>query len=164
MSERHPHKVNVADAEAFSRSEGDRFGFTGRRLAAATGGKGLGCTAFEVPPGRAAFPFHFHCVVEEAIYVLEGEGQVRLGAETVPIKPGDYVTFPVGPDLPHQVINNGSTPLRYLGLSTTTTVELVGYPDSGKFGTWAAGPDGKLWNRVLFRDTGITYYDGEKTE
>jgi len=161
MSERHPHIVNVAELEPDRNVDrAPKFACRGKSLGGATGARGIGCTWYEVPPGRAAFPFHFHCANEEAMFVLEGEGTLRLGADTRPIKAGDYVTFPTGPDLAHQIINSGQAPLRYLALSTMVPVEVVGYPDSNKFGTWAASPAGKLWQRSLFRDS-LDYYDGE---
>src|SRR6185503_12001505 len=91
----------------------------------------------EVEPGRAAFPHHFHCVNEESIYVLEGEGALRIGKDTVAVKAGDYVTFPTGPDFAHQLKNTGTQNIRYLRFSTLSSAEVVGYPDSKKIG--AAG-------------------------
>ena len=59
---------------------GDKFHSRHRRLGKATGGERLGCSLYEVDPGKTAFPFHFHHAIEEAIYLLSGSGTLRLGA------------------------------------------------------------------------------------
>ena len=40
-------------------------------LARAADADRLGCNLFEVPAGRSAFPYHYHCGIEEAIYIIE---------------------------------------------------------------------------------------------
>jgi uncharacterized cupin superfamily protein len=168
MSERrHPHVVNADEVEPRTGGAGTRFGFSGRTLGFATGARGIGCSLYEVPPGRAAFPYHFHCANEEALYVLEGEGTLRLGGETVAVRAGDYITCPIGPDGAHQLTNTGAGPLRYLCVSTLSTAEVVGYPDSKKLGALAADSQasafsGKAWVRVVIAEgASAGYYDGE---
>jgi uncharacterized cupin superfamily protein len=164
---RHPNVVNLSEVEAQSQSTGTKFGSSSRRLGAATGAQGIGCSWYEVPPGRAAFPRHYHCANEEALFVLEGEGSVRIGEDTVPVRQGDYVTFPTGPKHAHQVRNTGTAPLRYLSFSTLQAVEVVGYPDSKKIGARAAptpeaAMKGEHWMRfVAFESSQAGYYDGE---
>jgi uncharacterized cupin superfamily protein len=172
MSEgkRHPNVANLAEVDPQQHEKGSRFGFNMKWLGAATGGRGIGCSWLEVPPGRTAFPLHFHSANEEALFVLEGEGTLRLGKETVPLRQGDYVTFPPGEESAHQLINSGKAPLRYLALSTLQPTEIVGYPDSGKIGAanFHFDPSGKRVARLraLFRrDSQVTdYYDGEKVD
>ena len=166
---RHRHVVNLAEIPGDQMSKGSRFGYTFKGLGRATAGRGIGCTWYEVPPGRTAFPYHYHTANEEALFILEGEGDLRIGAETVKIGPGDYVALPTGPDTAHQLLNSGSAPLRYLALSTMATVEIVGYPDSNKVGAAAVtqGPEGerKLLVRNLFRaGESLDYYDGEDVD
>ena len=61
-------------------THGERFGYRRKSLSAATGSEKLGCSLYEVPPGRRAWPYHYHLANEEAIYVLHGSGTFRLGA------------------------------------------------------------------------------------
>jgi len=171
MSERrHPRVVNVDEVEPRTIEKGRRFAAKMRSLGGNTGGKGLGCSHFEVPPGKTAFPHHFHCVLDEAIYVIEGEGTLRIGDERVAVRAGDYVSLPPGPDTAHQLINSGAGPLRYLGISTATTVEVVGYPDSKKVAARASespakAREGKWWvSHILRPGESLDYYDGEETE
>ncbi|HZA13144.1 MAG TPA: cupin domain-containing protein [Myxococcaceae bacterium] len=165
---RHPNVVNVEELEPRAMSKGSRFACTTRRLGFESGGRGIGCSWYEIQPGRTAFPAHYHCANEEAVFVLEGEGTLRVGQANVALRAGDYVTLPPGPDHAHQIVNTGSAPLRYLALSTLHTTEVVGYPDSGKIGVMAAAtPEAMLkpWVREIFRqDTHVDYYEGEKTD
>lgn len=166
MSERrHPHVVHHQEVEPTEQAHG-KFALRHRALAQAVGGRGIGCGMVEIPPGKAAWPFHYHCANEEAMYVLSGSGVARIGDARIAIGPGDYLAFPPGPATPHQTINTGAEPLVYLVLSTMLTTEVVGYPDSKKIGALAAtvGPDGvrRPLLRALFREeTQVSYYDRE---
>jgi uncharacterized cupin superfamily protein len=129
------NKTSLLECEDQKVDQGG-FAFRRKRLAAAAGGNGLGVSWFELAPGKKAFPFHFHLANHEALFVLEGEGVLRLGEEEHPLRPGDYVAFPPGPPA-HQVINRSQAPLRYLGLSTMKEPEVAVYPDSKKVGVLA---------------------------
>jgi len=161
---RHPNVMNVSEVEATTREKGSRFFCLDRHLGYYTGGKGIGCSWYEVPPGKAAWPYHYHTANEESLYVLEGTGTLRIGSEEIAVGPGDYATFPVGPDHAHQIRNTGSTPLRYLCFSTMHLVEVVGYPDSDKVGAmaWKADMSGPVVRVLIRRDSGnVDYWDGE---
>ncbi|MBZ0231338.1 MAG: cupin domain-containing protein [Deltaproteobacteria bacterium] len=170
-SRRHPNVVNVSEVEGQERSAGTRFGAVRKNLGAASGGRALGCTWHEVAPGRAAYPRHFHTANEEAVYVLEGTGTVRIGEDTIAIGAGDFIGMPVGPEHAHQLVNTGAAPLRYLAFSTMHDVEIVGYPDSKKIGAMAAADlraaftgQAKLWVAHIGREAdSVGYFDGEDT-
>lgn len=158
--------VHERELEWIELSHGDRIAFKRKLLGQATGAEKLGCSMFEVAPGKRAWPFHYHFANEEALYVLEGSGTLRLGAEEFPITAGHFVTFNAGPDHPHQLINRGTGPLRYLCFSTMIGPEVAGYPDSGKLGIIAgrapAGSGRVSAMRKCFREgSEVDYYDGE---
>jgi uncharacterized cupin superfamily protein len=160
---RHANVVNATELPARAFTKGQRFGLTAQSLGRATGARGIGCTLYEVPPGRTAFPHHYHCANEEAVFIVAGEGTLRIGADSVPVGPGDYATFPVGPAHPHQLLNTGSGPLRYLCFSTMLGTDVVGYPDSRKIGALGYGPASEQWVRLMVRDdASLDYYDGEE--
>lgn len=167
---RHAQVVHVDEAPARSVEHGSKFAARMRHLGVATGAKQLGCTMYEVPAGKTAFPRHFHCQNEESLFVLEGEGTLRLGEDTVALRSGDYVTFAVGPEHAHQLVNTGSGILRYLCFSTLSSAEVVGYPDSKKIGAMAtpsldAARRGEFWVRhVSFESSAAGYYDGEESD
>ena len=164
MTRRHPHVVDLDEVEVVAQSRG-KFAPNERFLGEAAGGKQLGCSYVELAPGTQAWPFHYHCANEEAIYVLEGTGTARIGDARVEIRAGDYLAFPAGDKTPHQTINTGTTPLKYLCFSTLIWVDVIGYPDSGKIGARAREvmPDGSLRAivRENFRPDGLDYWDGE---
>jgi len=167
---RHPNVVNV---EALAPEETAQGGFASRRrrLGPEAGGRALGCSHLELPPGKTAFPFHFHSAHEEAMFVLEGNGTARIGGDRVEVRAGDYLAFPPGPQGAHALTNTGSVPLRYLALSapaTPATMDIVGYPDSKKLalasgvdpvkGFWAGA-----WVMKLIKEDqpAVGYYDDE---
>ena len=167
---RHPNVASAADVEGKTSSAGTRFGCTRRLLGAAAGARAIGCSWYEVLPGRSALPRHFHCANEEAIYVLEGEGTLRLGDETLALTAGDYASIPVGPAHAHELVNSGTGPLRYLCVSTLHPAEVVGYPDSKKVLALGAGVPGpgspaESWIRLIaFEASNVEYFDGEDLE
>jgi uncharacterized cupin superfamily protein len=167
---RHPHVVNIEEITPDEQTQGG-FGFRRRRLGPDAGARALGCSHMEVAPGKTAFPFHFHSAFEEAIYVLEGSGTLRMGKDQVEVRAGDYVAIPPGPDAAHALTNSGSTPLRYLcmsGSGTPMTLDVVGYPDSKKL-AFASGVDpvkgfrGGAWVMKLIKEEqpAVGYYDDE---
>jgi uncharacterized cupin superfamily protein len=162
---RHPNVVNATEVEPIVAEKGSRFAYRDCRLGQASGGRAIGCSWYEVPPGKTAFPYHYHTANEESLYVLEGTGTLRIGKQEVAVGPGDYISFPVGPDHAHQLINTGSAPLRYLCFSTMHAVEICGYPDSDKIGALARTPDsGQLVRVIVKGGSSVDYYDGEKID
>ncbi len=167
--------INIADVElklrppafAPSGASAQRFdakmGYIGPRL----GARQLGYNITAVPPGKRAFPFHNHRANEEMFYILQGNGQIRIGENTYPIRPGDVIACPAGgKETAHQIINTGAEELRYLAVSTKLSPEIADYPDSGKFGVLAefpAGSDGKT-QRFMFvgrEGESLDYWEGE---
>jgi uncharacterized cupin superfamily protein len=168
MSERrHPQVVNVDEVEPMQRAKG-RFGAKAKRLGASAGARGIGFNWMELQPGKTSFPFHYHTGIEEGMYVLAGTGELRLGAAKVQVRQGDYAAFPAGPDHAHTLTNTGKEPMRYLVFSNTNTTDIVGYPDSRKFG-FAALPDPTTWprgmwvQRMVKDHESVDYFEGEDT-
>ena len=165
---RHANVVNLDEVDARETSHGTKFGARIKQLGLPTGSKDVGCNWFEVPPGRSAFPHHYHCAIEEALFILDGEGRLRIGEAEVTVRAGDYVTLPAGPDHAHRLDNTGQAPLRYLCISSRAVADVVGYPDSGKIAAMA-NPSSNFfdppWVRAIFKeDATVGYFDGEKTE
>lgn len=163
---KHPNVVHLSEVETITNTKGTRFACEDKTLGRAAGGRTLGCSWYEVPPGRTAFPYHWHSAAEEGLFVLEGAGTLRIGQREVPLAAGDYVAFPTGPDHAHQLTNTSDAPLRYLAFSSHAGgAEVVGYPDSNKIGASSYGSDGKRWMRHLGKlDQAVDYYEGEKVD
>lgn len=163
---RHPQVVHLDEVEPSSSQRGERYACTRRALGRAAGGQQLGCSHMVVPPGKRAWPRHWHAANEEAVYVLSGIGTLRLGEEQLPLRPGDYVALPAGGPPAHQVVNTGPVDLIYLVMSTMVATDITVYPDSGKVGLFAgAAPGGDKAARSLstFLDRGaeLDYWEGE---
>lgn len=103
------------------------------RLARGTAAKKLGASVDTVQPGKCSCPYHLHHAQEEMFIVLEGSGTLRVAGERLPIKAGDVIFIPAGPEYPHQIINTSDAPIKYLSISTMEQPEICVYPDSNKF-------------------------------
>lgn len=155
-----PHVTHVSDVTVDTVVRGSRFSSRCQRLSAATTAQRLGCSMYEVAPGKRALPFHAHFGTEEALFVLSGKGTLRIGDERIPVRAGSYASFPPGPDTAHQLVNTGTTPLRYLCMSSTSDPDVVVYPDSGKVTAAAGGWPPTV--RVVAREgDSLGYWDGE---
>lgn len=146
----------------------DRDGTRMRRkqLGAAAGGDDIGASLYELPPGGRSWPYHYHAGNEEALYVLEGTGTLRLAGERVAVEPGDYVALPADESGAHAVENDGDGPLRYLLVSTMRDPDVAVYPDSGKIGVFVGGAPGdrEARSRTAYyrEDDAVDYWAGEE--
>jgi uncharacterized cupin superfamily protein len=136
-------------------------GVIGPRVAGCAA-RALGAAVDVLPPGKRACPYHFHHAQEEMFVVLEGSGTLRVAGEMVPIRAGDVIAIPPGPEYPHQIINTSEAPLKYLSISTQQYPEVCEYPDSGKYLAFSR-PFGPLLDRgrVHRPDAALDYWDGE---
>ena len=106
--------------------------------------------------GKRSCPSHYHLAQEEMFVILQGSGSLRVAGEMLPVRAGDVVVIPPGPEYPHQFINTSDAPMHYLSISTQERPEICYYPDSDKIGAFAAG------HRLLGRRAEVLdYWDGE---
>jgi len=137
------------------------------RIGPMVGVRDLGISYSEVPPGKSGCPFHNHHVEDELFIVLEGEGTYRFGDQSYPIRAGSVIGAPAGgQETAHQIINTGSVPLRYYGISTMSIADVCEYPDSGKFGVFSRStrnPYDKATLRHLqhLDNAGVDYWSDE---
>ena len=158
--------VNEADLD-WAETERGGTAFRRKRLAAAAGGDELGCSLYELPPGRRSWPYHYHTANEEAFYVLAGEGRLRGPEGGSPLRAGDYVACPADESGGHRVVNDGDEPLRYLAVSTMRDPDATVYPDSGKVGVFVGAPPGGDGERHEASgyypvDADVDYWRGEE--
>ncbi|PCK87952.1 cupin [Rhizobium sophoriradicis] len=126
--------INIADLALDHWKQGEFYEGADASFGARLGLAGLGISYNEVPSGKSSCPFHNHHVEDELFYVIAGTGEYRFGDERHAIKAGDVLGAPAGgPETAHQIINTGTAPLIYLGISTMAKTEIVEYPDSRKF-------------------------------
>ncbi len=131
------------------------------RLARGTAAKKLGASYDVLEPGKRGCPYHLHHAQEEMFVILDGEGTLRVAGEHLPIKAGDVIFIPPGPEYPHQIINTSLVQLKYLSVSTRESPEIAEYPDSGKFQAYASNGQEDGF-KVISRPGGdLDYWDGE---
>jgi len=122
----------------------------------------LGASVWDVEPGEAAYPYHYHLAEEELLVVLLGRPSVRTDGDWRQLEPGDVVSFLRGPGGAHQVANWGDVTARFLVVSTSDTPDLVVYPDSGKLAACERLPDGAGLFEVFRLADAVDYHDGER--
>jgi uncharacterized cupin superfamily protein len=162
---KHEHVINLSEVPVvqINAPEGSPFGGSRQRAGAAVGSQKLGYSFFTVPPGKAAFPYHTHTANEEMIYVIAGQGILRLAKQEIEVTAGTIIACPPGTEFPHQLVNTGDEELRYLVVSTMDYPDLSEYPDSNKVGAYATAAVGRqVGFRALFvKDRNVGYYEGE---
>ena len=114
-------------------------------------------SVYEIPPGKAAYPYHYHHKNEETFYILSGEGILRTPNGERKVSAGDLLFFPAGPAGAHKLTNCSDTELlTYLDFDVVHDVDIAVYPDSDKIGIWGMGI-----NKIYPQDSNVDYYEGE---
>ena len=112
---------------------------------------------YEIPPGKSAYPYHYHLKNEETFFVIKGEGLLRTREGERKVRSGDLLFFPAGEDGAHKLTNTSeSEPLVYLDFDIIHDLDVTVYPDSGKIGVW-----GKDMSKIYRLDDDVDYYEGE---
>ena len=159
--------INLADVPLRDGGNGKEFQAKVGSFGRSIGSTGVGAMLHVVEPGQKAFPFHNHHGIHEMFIIIEGTGTFRYGSERYPVKAGDVMAAPTGgPETAHQIINTGTTTLKYLGISAAVgESQVVEYPDSGKFAVtsrydWATGKGGIRF--IGRNENSLDYWEGEK--
>ncbi len=130
--------------------------YVGRRA----GARRLGASLWHVPPGEAAYPYHYHLGEEELLVVLDGAGRVRTPDGWGPLERGSVLGFATGEAGAHQVVCDGPETLVFLAISTAGAPDICVYPDAGKVGAFERGPGGSgLWE-FYRREDEVGYWAG----
>ena len=129
----------------------------GRQL----GAERLGLSLWELSPGEAAYPYHFHLADEELIVVLEGRPSLRAPDGWRELEEGEVVSFLTGARGAHQLVNWSGERVRFLAFSPSGHVDVVVYPDAGKLAAAERKPDGYSM-RVSIPQAPVDYWEGEQ--
>ena len=121
------------------------------------GAKNALVSVYEIPPGKAAYPYHYHHKNEETFYILSGEGILKTPEGERKVKAGELLFFPAGPEGAHKLTNLAETEmLTYIDFDVVHDIDIAVYPDSGKIGIWGMGI-----NKIYPRNADVDYYHGE---
>ena len=112
---------------------------------------------YEIPPGKAAYPYHYHCKTEETFYIISGIGTLRTPEGEKQVAAGELIFFPAGEAGAHKLTNASDTEnLEYLDFDVTHELDVAVYPDSDKIGIWGLGI-----NQIFPKSADVDYYHGE---
>jgi uncharacterized cupin superfamily protein len=145
--------------------EGERpEGFRSRRarIGYQLGTELIGCSFWELPPGQAAYPYHFHYADEELVIVLSGRPSLRTPEGTRQLEEGEAVHFPVGEEGAHQILNTTEEQATLLAVSSHGRPDIIVYPDSDKIGFGERRPHGGGLREFFRRSGAVDYFDGEQ--
>ena len=153
---------NLSRPEFDERREHPGFRALRARLGRQAGCDRLGLSLWEVAPGEAAYPYHYHLTEEELLIVLEGRPSVRTRDSWHELEAGEVVAFPRGERGAHQLVNRTAETIRFLACSTSGEPDVLIQPDSGKLGAFERLPTGgglRIWFRTA---DAVDYLDGER--
>jgi len=149
---------NLRDVELSEDSrarDGNRFLRT--MIGQAVGAKLTGLSVYELPPGEAAWAYHYELNREEWLLVVAGDVVVRTPNGDRPRSVGDIVCFPPGADGAHQVRNDSDAPARFAMPSSFAGEGYVAVrPDSNT--ALIVGPG---FRRIVPLDEDLAYWDRE---
>ena len=121
----------------------------------------IGASLWELPPGEAAYPYHFHYSDEELVIVLSGRPSLRTPEGIRELEEGEVLAFPLGEDGAHQILNRSEGPVTFLAISSSGRPDVVVYPDSGKVGVGERLPEGGGMRAFFREEDAVGYWTGE---
>jgi uncharacterized cupin superfamily protein len=144
----------------------DRPGFCCRRarIGRQAGSERLGASLYELPPGQAPWPYHYHLANEELLVALQGTPSVRTPRGRRTLAEGEVLSFPAGERGLHQVRNEGDDAARTLVVSQMVAPDVVVHQESGKIGARAKAPGSaeesglEAWLPI---DSRVDFWEGE---
>lgn len=131
------------------------------RLSRQAGSDRLGLSLWDLPPGEAAYPYHYHLAEEELVVVLKGQPSLRTPDGWRELQEGEVVPFLRGERGAHQIVNRTQSAVRFLAFSTNGEPDIVIRPDSGTINACERLPDGGGLRAIFRMQDAIDYYDGE---
>lgn len=145
--------LSVEDVPWEEWHQGERFGSRVRQIGTYGGGSHVGVVIEELAPGKQSCPAHYHLLEEEHLLILEGQATLRMGKQTYEVSAGDYVCFPAGRAVEHNLVNNSAVPCRFLIIGEHNPHDVVVYPDSKKVLVRAT--------QEVYRKAVLDYWEGE---
>jgi uncharacterized cupin superfamily protein len=153
---------NIEDANFELRGGPPGFHAKRARIGYELGAETVGVSLWELPPGEAAYPYHFHYSDEEVVIVLAGRPTLRTPQGTRQLEQGEAVRFPLGEEGAHQLFNPGEELVRFLAVSSHGRPDIVVYPDSNKVSASERLPEGGGVHLFFDRDDAVDYWQGEE--
>ncbi len=149
--------AKIEEIPAQHKREHEDYEYFRRRFIPFGEAKNTLVSVYEIPPGKSAYPYHFHHNNEETFYIISGSGVLKTPEGERVVSAGELVFFPTGEQGAHKLTNSSeSENLVYLDFDVIHEVDITEYPDSGKIGIWGMGI-----NELYPRSANVDYYEGE---
>lgn len=153
--------TNIKNANYQDRDAPAGFRARRARIGYELGSELIGASLWQLPPGEAAYPYHFHHSDEEIVIVLEGRPNLRTPQGTRTLEEGEAVRFVLGEEGAHQLCNPTDELVTFLAISSHGRPDIVIYPDSRKIGASERRADGSGFHRFFRADDAVDYWNGE---
>ena len=148
--------TDLSDVETYHHDKHPKYEYFRKVLLDGDEGDSYDVSVYEVPPGKSAYPYHWHRRTQETFYIISGTGELRTPDGTTTVRAGNFCLFPPGEAGAHKLTNTGDVPLVYIDFDAYHDLDIATQPDTGK--TVIYGRD----MCVCLRDgTCVDYYDGE---
>ena len=149
--------MSLEDIPVSHRQDHEGYEFFRRKFIPYGEAKNTQVCVYEIPPGKAAYPYHFHYKNEETFFILSGEGILKTPQGERKVGTGEFLFFPAGPEGAHKLTNASETEnLRYIDFDVVHDLDIAVYPDSEKIGIW-----GMDINQIFPQNANVDYFEGE---
>lgn len=149
--------ANIGELPQKHKAEHEGYEYIRRDFVPRFAAKQCVAAVYEIPPGKSAYPYHYHTMNEEIFYIISGSGVLRTPDGKRRVAAGDLLFFPADERGAHKLTNDSAKEkLVYLDVDTANPLDVSAYPDSGKIGVWGMGV-----NKVFRTADEVDYYDGE---
>ena len=149
--------ANMDDLAVSHKCEHENYEYFRRKFVPFGAAKNTLVSIYEIPPGKSAYPYHYHHKNEETFYIISGEGVLRTPEGERVVTAGDLLFFPTGPEGAHKLTNSSDRDkLVYIDFDVVHEIDVAVYPDSDKIGVWGMGI-----NKLYPQDGNVDYYEGE---
>ena len=99
----------IEDIPVSHKCEHEGYEYFRRKFIPFGGAKNTLVSIYEIPPRKAAYPYHFHHKNEETFYILSGEGVLKTPQGEKPVRAGDLLFFPPNEQGAHKLTNTSET-------------------------------------------------------
>lgn len=149
--------MNWQDIPAKRKAEHEAYEYNRRKFLGFGDAANTWVSIYEIPPGKSAYPYHYHHKNEETFFILRGQGLLKTPEGDRTVSAGDLLFFPANSEGAHKLTNLSETEdLVYIDFDVVHDLDVAVYPETGKLGIW-----GKNINRIWRQQDDVDYYDGE---
>ena len=149
--------TNVNKLSAKHQNVHDGYEYFKKVVLSGENGDKCNVSVYEIPPGKSAYPYHYHFQSEEVFYIISGTGILRTPEGETEVTSGDILVFPACEEGAHKLTNSSKTEmLIYIDFDTYHSPEVSFMPDSNKSVVYGHG-----LKKIIKNSTEVDYYEGE---